>query len=144
MKVKSLIVSDSSDSETLWTTAYQAPPSMGFSRQEYWSGVPLPSPYSGQISFTIDWFDFLAFQGTLKTLLQHYSTKASILQCSAFFMVQLSHLYVTTGKTIALKRQTFFGRASLIAPLLKNPTITQELLLLLLSRFSHVQLCATP
>ena len=95
---------------TPWTTAYQAPPSMGFSRQEYWSGVPLPSPYSGQISFTIDWFDLLAVQGTLKTLLQHHSTKASILQCSAFFMVQLSHPYMTIGKTIALTIRTFVGK----------------------------------
>ena len=84
-KVKVKLLSHIRLLATPWTTAYQAPPSMGFSRQEYWSGVPLPSPYSGQISFTIDWFDFLAFQGTLKTLLQHYSTKASILQCSAFF-----------------------------------------------------------
>ena len=55
----------------------------------------------------IDWFDLLAVQGTLKSLLQHYSSKASILQCSAFFMVQLSHVYMTTGKTIALTVQTF-------------------------------------
>ena len=58
--------------------------------------------YSGLISFSIDWFDLLAVQGTLKSLLQHYSLKASILQCSAFFMVQLSHPYMTTGKAIAL------------------------------------------
>ena len=62
------------------------------------------------ISFRIDWFDLLAVQGTLKTLLQHHSSKASILQHSAFFMVQLSHLYMTTGKTIALTRQTFVGK----------------------------------
>ena len=60
------------------------------------------SEYSGQISFRMDWFDLLAVQGTLKSLLQHHSSKASILQCSAFFMVQLSHPYMTTGKTIAL------------------------------------------
>ena len=60
--------------------------------------------YSGQISFRIDWFDFLAVQGTLKNLLQHHSLKASILWRSAFFMVQLSHPYMTTGKTIALTR----------------------------------------
>ena len=58
--------------------------------------------YSGLISFRIDWFDLLAVQGTLKSLLQHHSSKASILQCLAFFMVQLSHPYMTTGKTIAL------------------------------------------
>ena len=66
--------------------------------------------YSGLISYTIDWFDLLAVQGTLKSLLQHHSSKASILQHSVFFMVQLSHPYMTTGKTIALTRQTFAGK----------------------------------
>ena len=66
--------------------------------------------YSGLISLRIDWFDLLAVQGTLKSLLQHHSSKASILQCSAFFRVQLSHPYMTTGKTIALTRQTFVGK----------------------------------
>ena len=63
--------------------------------------------YSGLISFRMDWLDFLAVQGTLKSLLQHHSSKASILRSSAFFIVQLSHPYMTTGKTIALTRQTF-------------------------------------
>ena len=66
--------------------------------------------YSGLISFRMDWLDHLAVQGTLKSLLQHHSSKASILQCSAFFLVQLSHPYMTTGKTIALIRQTFVGK----------------------------------
>ena len=66
--------------------------------------------HSGLISFRIDWFDLLSVQGTLKSPLQHHSSKVSILHCSAFFMVQLSHLYMTTGKTIALTRQTFFGK----------------------------------
>ena len=66
--------------------------------------------YSGLISFRIDWFDFLAVQGTLKSLLQHHSLKASILRHSTFFMVQLSHLYMTTGKAIALTRWTFVGK----------------------------------
>ena len=66
--------------------------------------------YSGLISFRMDCLYFLAVQETLKSLLQHHSSKASILQCSAFFMVQLSHLYMTTGKTIALTRQTFVGQ----------------------------------
>ena len=77
---------------------------------KYWSfrfGISLSSEYSVLISFRIDWFDLLAVQGTLKSLLQHRSSKASILQCSAFFIVQFSHLYMTTGKTIALTRQTF-------------------------------------
>ena len=66
--------------------------------------------YSGLISFRVDWFDLLAVQRTLKSLLQHRSPKASILQCSAFFMVQLSHPYVTTGKIIALTRRTFVSK----------------------------------
>ena len=69
------------------------------------------SEYSGLISFRIDWFDLLALQGTLKSLLQYYSPKASILQCSALFMVQQSHPYMTTGKTTALTRQNFVGKA---------------------------------
>ena len=66
--------------------------------------------YPGLISFRMDWLDLLAVQGTLKSLLQHHSSKASILRCSAFFTVQLSHPYMTTGKTIALTRWTFVGK----------------------------------
>ena len=66
--------------------------------------------HSGLISFRMDWVDLLEVQGTLKSLLQHHSSKASILQCSAFFIVQLSHAYMTTGKAIALTRQTFVGK----------------------------------
>ena len=72
---------------------------------KYWSfsfNISPTNEYSGPISFRIDWLDLLAVQGTLKSLLQHHSSKASILRCSAFFMVQLSHPYMTTGKTIAL------------------------------------------
>ena len=80
---------------------------------KYWrfnfSIIP-PNEYVGFISFRIDWFNLLAVQGTLKTLLQHHSSKVSILQCSAFFMVQLRHLYMTTGKTIALTIWTFVGK----------------------------------
>ena len=68
--------------------------------------------YSGLISFRMDWLDLLAVQGTLKSLLQHQSSKTSIFQCSAFFIVQLSHPYTTTGKTTALRRQTFVGNVS--------------------------------
>ena len=78
----------------------------------YWSfsfSISPSNEYLGLISFRIDWFD-LAVQGTLKSLLQHHSSKASILQCSAFFMVQLSHPYMTTGKTTALRRQTSVGK----------------------------------
>ena len=66
--------------------------------------------YSGLISFRVDWLDLLAVQGTLKSLLQHHTPKASVLQCSAFFVVQLSHPYMTTGKTIALTRRTFVDK----------------------------------
>ena len=66
--------------------------------------------YSGLISFRMDWLDLLAVQGTLKSLLQHHSSKASILRHSAFFIVQLSHPYMATGKTIVLTRQTFVGK----------------------------------
>ena len=66
--------------------------------------------YSGLISFRMDWLDLLAVQGTLKSLLQHHSSKASILWCTVFFIIQLSHLCMITGKTIALTRQTFVGK----------------------------------
>ena len=80
---------------------------------KYWSfrfSVSPSNEYSALISFRTDWFDLFAVQGTLKNLLQHHSSKASIIWCSAFFMVQLSHPYVTTGKTIALTRWTFVGK----------------------------------
>ena len=78
---------------------------------KYWSFSFKISPeHPGLISFTMDWLDLLAVQGTLKSLLQHHSSKASILQCSAFFTIQLSHPYLTTGKTIALTRQTFVDK----------------------------------
>ena len=78
---------------------------------KYWSFSIGPSnEYSGLISFRIDWLDLLAVQGTLKSLLQHHSSKASILLRSAFFTVKLSHPYMTTGKTIALTRWTFVGK----------------------------------
>ena len=74
---------------------------------KFWSfSFSIINGYSGLISFRMDWLDLLAVQGTLKSLLQHHSSKASVLQCSAFFMVQLSHPCMTTGKTIALTRQT--------------------------------------
>ena len=80
---------------------------------KYWSfsfSISPSNEYSGLISFRIDCFDFLAVQGILNSLLQHHSSKASILQCSAFFMVQLSHPYMTTRKTIALNRRAFVGK----------------------------------
>ena len=78
---------------------------------KYWSFSISPSnEYSGLISFRMDWLDLHEVQGTLKSLLQYHSSKVSILWCSAFFIVQLSHPYMTTGKTIALTRQTFVGK----------------------------------
>ena len=101
---------------------------------KYWSFSFNFSPFNehpGLISFRIDWLDLLAVQGTLKSLLQHHSSKASILWCSAFFIVQLSHPYITTGKTIGLTRQTIVGKV-------------MSLLFNMLSQFSSVtQLCPT-
>ena len=78
---------------------------------KYWSfSISPTNEYSGLISFRMDWFDRLAVQGTIKSLLQHHSSKASILWHSAFFIVQLSHPYMITGKTIALTRRTFVGK----------------------------------
>ena len=80
---------------------------------KYWNfsfSISPPNEYSGLISFRLDWWDLLAVQWTLKSLLQHHSSKASILWHSAFFLVQLSHPYMTTGKTIALTRWTFVGK----------------------------------
>ena len=95
---------------------------------KYWSlsfSISTSNEYSGLISFRIDWFDLLAVLGTLKNLLQHHSTKASILRCSAFFTVQLSHPYMTTGKTIALTRRTFVGKVmSLLFNMLSRLAIT--------------------
>ena len=80
---------------------------------KYWSfrfSISPSNEYSGLISFRMDWLDLLAVEGTLKSLLQHHNSKSSILQCSAFFIVQLSHTYMTTGKDIALTRQTFVSK----------------------------------
>ena len=80
---------------------------------KYWGfnfNISPSSEYSGLLSFRVDWLDLLAVQGTLKCLLQHHTSEASVLWCSAFFMVQLSHPYVTTGKTTALTIQTFVGK----------------------------------
>ena len=95
---------------------------------KYWSfsfSMILSKEIPGLISFRLDWLDLLAVQGTPKSLLQHHSSKASILRCSALFTVQLSHPYVTTGKTIALTRQTFVGKVmSLLLNILSRLVIT--------------------
>ena len=95
---------------------------------KYWSfsfSISPSNEHPGLISFRMDWLDLLAVQGTLKSLLQHNSSKASVLQCSAFFTVQLSHPYMTTGKTITLTRQTFIGKVmSLLFNMLARLVIT--------------------
>ena len=129
----------------------------------YWSfsfSIIPSNEYSGLISFRIDWFELLVVQGALKSLLQYHSSKASILQCSAFFIVQLSHPYMTTGRNIALTRQTFVGKVmSLVFNMLSTLVIaflprskyllilwlqSPSTVILLLSHFSNVRLCATP
>ena len=113
---------------------------------KYWSfsfGISPSNEHPGLISFRMDWFDLLAVQGTLKSLLQHHSSQASILQCSAFFIAQISHPYVTTGTTIALTRQTFIGK---VMSLLFN--MLSRLLIAFLSRsksfnfMAEVTLCS--
>ena len=95
---------------------------------KYWSfsfSIHPSNEHPGQISFRMDWMDLLAVQGTFKSLLQHHSSKASVLQHSAFFIVQLSHPYMTTGKTIAVIRQTFVGNVmSLLFTMLSRLVIT--------------------
>ena len=95
---------------------------------KYWSfsfSISPSNEHPGLISFRMDWLDLLAVQGTLKSLLQHHSSKASFLQCSTFFIVQLSHPYMTTGETIALTRQTFVGKVmSLFFNMLSRLVIT--------------------
>ena len=96
--------------------------------RKYWSfsvSISLSNEYSGMTFFRMDWLDLLAVQGTLKSLLQHHSSKASILRCSAFLIVQLSHPYMTTGKTIALTRWTFVDKVmSLLFNMLSRLVIT--------------------
>ena len=116
--------------------AFNLPSSRVFSKEsalrirwpKYWSisfSISPSNEYSGSISFRIDWLDLLAVQGTLKSLLQHHSSKASILWYSAYFIAQLSHPYMTSGKTIALTRRRFFGKVvSLLSNMLSMLVIT--------------------
>ena len=111
-------------------------PVLPFRWPKYWSfsfSINPTNEYSGLISFRMDQLDLLPVQGTLKSLLQHHSSKPSILQCSAFFMVQLSHPYMMTGKTIALTRQTFVGK---VMSLLFN--MQSRLVTAFLSRSKHL------
>ena len=103
---------------------------------KYWSfsfNISPSNKYSRLFSFRMDWLDLFAVQGTLKGLLQHHSSKASVLQCSAFFIVHLSHPYMTTGKTIALTRWTFVGK---VMPLLFN--MLSRLVITILPRSKHL------
>ena len=103
---------------------------------KYWSfsfNISPSNEYSGLISFRMDWLDLLVVQGTLKSLLQHHSSKASILQCLAFFIVQLSHPYMSTGKTITLTRWTFVGK---VMSLLFN--MLSRLVIIFLPRSKHL------
>ena len=97
-------------------------------RPKYWSfsfSISPSNEHPGLISFKMDWLDLHAVQGTFKSLLQHHSSKASIFRCSAFFTVQLSHPYMTTGKTIALTKQTFVGKViSLLFNMLSRLVVT--------------------
>ena len=103
---------------------------------KYWSfsfNISPSNEQPGLISFRMDWLDLLAVQGTLKSLLKHHSSKTSILRCSAFFRVQLSHPYMTTGKTIALIRQNFVGK---VMSLLLN--MLSRLVIIFLPRSKHL------
>jgi len=103
---------------------------------KYWGfsfSISPSNEHSGLISFRIAWFDLLAVQGTLKSLLQHHSSKGSVLQCSVLFMVQLSHPYMATGKTIALTRQTFVNK---VMSLLVN--MLSRLVIAFLPRSKHL------
>ena len=129
-------IQPSSPLSSLSHHAFSLPSIRVFSREsvlrirwpKYWSfsfSISPSNEYSGRISFTMDWLDLIAVQGTLRSLLQHHSSKASILQCSAFFIVQLSHPYMTMGKTIALTRWTFVGKVmSLLFNMLSSLVIT--------------------
>ena len=103
-------------------------PALRMRRPNYWSfsfSISPSNEYPGLISFRMDWLDLLAVQGTLKSLLQHHSSTASIFRHSAFFTIQLSHPYMTTGKTIALTRRTFVGKVmSLLFNMLSRLVIT--------------------
>ena len=109
---------------------------------KYWSfsfSIGPPNEHPGLISFRMDWLDLLAVQGTLKSHLQHHTSKASILRCSAFFIVQLSHPYMTTGKTIALTRQTFVGKV--MSTLLLISILFVILISTLLETFKYKNIC---
>ena len=111
--ISSSVVPVSSYLQSLSASVFSNESTLCMRWPKYWSfsfSISPSSEHPGLISFRVDWLDLLAVQGTLKSLLQHHSSKASVLQCSVFFIVQLSHPYMTTGKTIALTRWTFVGK----------------------------------
>ena len=111
--ISSSVVSFSSCPQSLPASVVSSESTLCIRWPKYWSfsfSIIPSKEHPGLISFRMDWLDLLAVQGTFKSLLQHYSSKASILRCSAFFTVQLSHPYMTIGKTIALTRMTFVGK----------------------------------
>ena len=126
--ISSFVVPFSSCPQSLPASVFSSESTLRMSWPKYWSfsfsNIP-SKEHPGLISFRIDWLDLLAVQGTLKSLLQHHSSKASVLQCWAFFTVQLSHPYMTTAKTIALTRWTFVGKVmSLLFNMLSRLVIT--------------------
>ena len=128
--ISSSVVPFSSCSQSL-PASESFPMSQLFAWPKYWSfsfSIIPSKEHPGLISFRMDWLDLLTVQGTLKSLLQHHNSKASILRHSAFFTVQLSHPYMTTGKTIALTRRTFVGKVmSLLFNMLSTTTTTKSL-----------------
>ena len=111
--ISSSVVPFSSCPQSLPASVFSNESTLRLKWPKYWSfsfSIIPSKEHPGLMSFRAEWLDLLTVQGTLKSLLQHHSSKASILQCSVFFTVQLSHPYTTTGKTIALTRQTFVGK----------------------------------
>ena len=116
--ISSSVVPFSSSPQSFLSSVFSIESVLYIRWPKYWSfsfNISPSNEYSGLISFRIDWFDLHTVQGTLRSLLQHHSSKASILRCSAFFTVQLSHPYMTTGKTIALTRWTFSWQSNVSA-----------------------------
>ena len=128
LAISSSVVPFSSCPQSLPASVFSNESTLRMRWPKYWRlsfSISPSNEHPGLISFRMDWLDLLAVQGTLKSLLQHHSSKASVLQCSAFFTVQLSHLYMTTGKTIALTRQTLVGKGiSLLFNILSRLVIT--------------------
>ena len=121
-----LAIKNSAPSVLLNIRIFSSESALHITLPKYWSfNISPTNEHPGLISFRMDWLDLLAVQGTLKSLLQHHSSKASIFWCSAFFIVQLSHSYKTSRKTIALTRRTFVGKAmSLLLHMLSRLVIT--------------------